>query len=118
MKSQISDREPSQQETTDWRSDSAWRAFLNNKMGLIGLIMLASILLMALFAPLIAPYDPYQQSTAYLLPPSWQHWLGMNHVGQDIWSQLVYGARTSLLVGFGVGILSTLLSTVFGVTAA
>ena len=42
---------------------------------------------------------------------------GRNHVGQDIWSRLVFGARTSLLVGFSVGILSTLLATIFGVSA-
>jgi peptide/nickel transport system permease protein len=72
----------------------------------------------ALAAPILAPYDPYQQSTASLLSPSWSHWLGTNHVGQDIWSRLVFGARTSLLVGFGVGILATLLGTLFGVSAA
>jgi len=86
--------------------------------GKAGLIILLLMLGVAVLAPVLAPYDPYQQSTASLLPPSLSHWLGMNHVGQDIWSQLVYGARTSLLVGFGVGILSTLLGTVFGVSAA
>jgi len=86
--------------------------------GKTGLIILLLMITVALLAPILAPYNPYQQSTASLLPPSWGHWLGMNHVGQDIWSQLVYGARTSLLVGFGVGILSTLLGTVFGVSAA
>ena len=86
--------------------------------GKAGLIILLLMIVMALLAPILAPYDPYQQSTASLLSPSWQHWLGMNHVGQDIWSQLVYGARTSLMVGFGVGIFSTLLGTIFGVSAA
>jgi len=86
--------------------------------GKTGLIILLLMVGVAVLAPILTPYDPYQQSTASLLPPSWGHWLGMNHVGQDIWSQLVYGARTSLLVGFGVGILSTLLGTVFGVSAA
>ncbi len=86
--------------------------------GKAGLIILLLMITVALAAPILAPYEPYQQSTASLLSPSWNHWLGMNHVGQDIWSRLVYGARTSLLVGFGVGILSTLLGTVFGVSAA
>jgi peptide/nickel transport system permease protein len=83
-----------------------------------GFVILILIIMAALLAPLIAPYDPHQQSTAALLAPSVDHWLGTNHVGQDIWSQLVFGARTSLLVGFGVGILATLLGTVFGVSAA
>ena len=86
--------------------------------GKVGLIIMLLMVVAAILAPVIALHDPYQQSTASLLPPSPQHWLGTNHVGQDIWSQLVYGARTSLLVGFGVGILSTLLATVFGVSAA
>jgi peptide/nickel transport system permease protein len=84
--------------------------------GKTGLIILL-VMIVALLAPILAPYDPCQQSTTSLLSPSWQHWLGMNHVGQDIWSRLVYGARTSLLVGFGVGLLSTLLGIVFGVSA-
>jgi len=86
--------------------------------GRAGLIILLLMIAVALLAPVIAPYNPYQQSTASLLPPSWNHWLGTNQVGQDIWSRLVFGARTSLLVGFGVGILSTLLGTIFGVSAA
>jgi peptide/nickel transport system permease protein len=86
--------------------------------GKAGLIILLVMIGVALLAPVIAPYDPHQQSAASLLPPSWQHLLGTNHVGQDIWSQLVYGARTSLLVGFGVGILCMLLGTLFGVSAA
>jgi len=86
--------------------------------GRTGLIILLLMITVALAAPILAPYDPYQQSTASLLSPSWSHWLGTNHVGQDIWSRLVFGARTSLMVGFGVGILSTLLSTLFGVSAA
>ena len=86
--------------------------------GKTGLIILLLMIGVAVLAPVLSPYNPYQQSTASLLPPSLSHWLGMNHVGQDIWTQLVYGARTSLLVGFGVGIFSTLLGTVFGVSAA
>ena len=80
--------------------------------------MLVLVIAVAVFAPLLSRYDPIQQSTASLLAPSFTHWLGTNQVGQDIWSQLVYGARTSLLVGFGVGIISLVLSILFGVSAA
>jgi peptide/nickel transport system permease protein len=83
-----------------------------------GFTILLVMIAAALLAPLIAPYDPHQQSPSALLAPSVSHWLGTNHVGQDIWSQLLFGAKTSLLVGFGVGILATLLGTIFGVSAA
>ena len=84
----------------------------------IGFVILLVMIVTAILAGLIAPYDPHQQSSSTLLPPSASHWLGTNHVGQDIWSRLVFGARTSLLVGFGVGVLATILGTIFGVSAA
>jgi peptide/nickel transport system permease protein len=83
-----------------------------------GFVILLLMIAAALLAALIAPYDPHQQSTSALLSPSMSHLLGTNHVGQDIWSRLVFGARTSLLVGFGVGILATILGTICGVSAA
>lgn len=86
--------------------------------GQTGLIMLLLVVAAAVLAPVLAGYDPQQTSTASLLAPSWGHWLGTDHVGRDIWSRLLFGARTSLMVGFGVGILATLLSTIFGVSAA
>lgn len=86
--------------------------------GQTGMAILLVVVVLAILAPVTSRYDPSQQSIASLLSPSQSHWLGTNHVGQDIWSQLVYGARTSLLVGFSVGILSLLLSILFGVSAA
>jgi len=86
--------------------------------GKTGLVILLVMILAAVLAPLLVRYDPSQQSTASLLSPSLSHWLGTNHIGQDIWSRLLFGARTSLLVGFGVGTLSTLLGITFGVSAA
>jgi len=86
--------------------------------GKTGLVILLIMILVAVLAPFLARYDPSQQTTAALLSPSWEHWLGTNHVGQDIWSRLLFGARTSLLVGFGVGILATFFGTLFGVSSA
>ena len=86
--------------------------------GKAGIIILLLVISVAVFAPLLSRYDPVQQSTTSLLVPSLAHWLGTNQVGQDIWSQLLYGARTSLLVGFGVGILSLILSILFGISSA
>jgi peptide/nickel transport system permease protein len=86
--------------------------------GQTGIIILLLVITIAVLAPFLGRYDPNQQSTASLLAPSYTHWLGTNQVGQDIWSQLLYGARTSLLVGFGVGVISLILSILFGVSAA
>jgi len=86
--------------------------------GRVGLSLLLLVIAAAVLAPLLSSYDPGQQSVGSLLSPSGSHWLGTNHVGQDIWSQLLYGARTSLMVGFGVGIISLLLGILFGVSAA
>jgi peptide/nickel transport system permease protein len=89
-----------------------------SSIGKAGLVILLLVIVVAIFAPLLSRYDPNQQSTASLLAPSYTHWLGTNQVGQDIWSRLVYGTRTSLLVGFGVGVLGLMLSVIFGVSAA
>jgi peptide/nickel transport system permease protein len=86
--------------------------------GKAGLIILLLMITVAVLAPLLSRYEPDQQSVASLLSPSYNHWLGTNQVGQDIWSQLLYSARTSLLVGFGVGILSCMLSIFVGVSTA
>ena len=87
-------------------------------IGRSGIIILSLVIFVALFAPLISPYDPLLQSSGSLLPPSTSHLLGTNQVGQDILSQLFYGARTSLAVGFGVSAISLVLSLFFGVSAA
>jgi len=86
--------------------------------GRFGLALLLLIVLMAIFAPLLAGYDPTGQSRSAFQSPCLSHLLGTNHVGQDIWSQLVYGARTSLLVGFSVAFLTTVLSALVGASAA
>jgi peptide/nickel transport system permease protein len=86
--------------------------------GRIGVALLLVILLMAILAPLLATQDPLIQTTDSFKNPSWEHPLGTNHAGQDIWSQLVYGARTSLLTGFMVAGISTVLSAVIGGSAA
>jgi len=86
--------------------------------GQIGVAILVLMIVLAMLAPVLGRYDPLQQSTTTLLSPSRGHWLGTNHVGQDIWSQLLYGARTSLAVGFSVGVLGLLLSILFGVSTA
>jgi peptide/nickel transport system permease protein len=92
--------------------------FYKNRFGQIGLILLAAIILLALLAPVIAPVDPNHQTRQSFEPPSALHILGTNHVGQDNWSRLVHGARTSLLVGFLVACAATFISALLGVSCA
>jgi peptide/nickel transport system permease protein len=94
------------------------REVTHSNSGRFGLGLFLLILLMAVFAPLLAGYDPIEQSVNSLKAPSIDHWLGTNHVGQDIWSQLVYGARTSLIVGLSVAVMTTVLSALIGASAA
>jgi len=90
-----------------------------DKPGLAGFSIIVLVLLIAIFAPVIAPYDPAAQSVVgRLQPPVWQargdwsHILGTDARGEDVFSQLVYGARTSLIVG----VLVVALAGAFGVT--
>jgi peptide/nickel transport system permease protein len=94
------------------------REVTRSTSGRFGIGLFGLILASALFAPLLAGYDPLAQSVASFQPPSMGHLLGTNHVGQDIWSQLVYGARTSLMVGFSVAFIATTLSALLGAASA
>jgi len=89
--------------------------FLRNKMAIAGLIFISAILLFALFAPVIAPYDPTHIDTKNILvSPSISHIFGTDTLGRDIFSRVVYGARISLSIGFiAVGI-AVLIGVVFG----
>lgn len=92
----------------------------SHKQGKIGLIMVGFLILVAIFAPVIAPYDPYDvsQRTAKGLPPSAKHLLGTTiNTGQDIFSMLVYGTRVSLIVGVTSGVCIAFVGSVFGVMA-
>lgn len=90
---------------------------MNQPKAVIGLVLLVFFILIALFAPLLAPYDPSAYVDRPNQPPSAQHWLGTTGQGQDVFSQLVYGARISLFIGFTVGILSTLIGLLVGMIA-
>lgn len=77
-----------------------WKRFTKNKLALIGFIMVSVIIFMAVFAPLIAPYDPYKTSPLERFkPPSKEHLLGTDALGRDVFSRLVYGSRIALEIG-------------------
>ena len=78
----------------------AWRRLIKRKGAVIGLVIIAVFILLAIFAPLLAPHDPIQQSwTTIRKPPSLQHWFGTDESGRDLFSRVIFGARASLLAG-------------------
>jgi len=82
---------------------------------LTGLLLLAFMLLIALASPLFATHDPIRLNpTQRLEPPSAEHWFGTDHLGRDVYSRVVYGSRISLIVGFSVAALATVLGLVIG----
>ena len=84
----------------------------------IGLFMLATVTLLAVFAPLLSSYSPHDYTGKIFSPPTLDHPLGTDSMGQDIWVRLLYGARTSLFVAVAVALLSASLSVLVGATAA
>lgn len=105
-----------------WRE--FWTAFSANRGAVIGLAIIAALLLVALFAPWIAPHAPNETNSAvFLLPPAWQeggstsYLLGTDAIGRDILSRLMYGARLSLSIGVAVVALSVVAGIVLGLVA-
>src|SRR3979409_1259362 len=94
------------------------RALASNRKALAGCILLGVFTLVAVFAPIIAPYDPHSLQFQQILGPSRQHLLGTTGNGQDIFSQLVWGTRQSLLLAVAAGLMATVLSILVGVSAA
>lgn len=98
------------------RPSAFWLAFSRNKLSWVGLVLLAIILLVAAFAPLLAPYDPLEQNLVVRLePPSAEYLLGTDSYGRDVLSRLIYGARISLFVGFVAITIAMLVGTAIGV---
>ncbi|MBK1794392.1 ABC transporter permease [Devosia sp. WQ 349] len=89
----------------------------HNKKAVIGLSLLFLIILVAIFAPFLTEYSPTQRVGRPHQPPSADHWLGTTRLGHDVFTRLIYGARVSLAVGFGAGLLITVIGTVLGIIA-
>ncbi|WP_296761438.1 ABC transporter permease [Sediminimonas sp.] len=90
---------------------------------LLGAVVLGVLLFVAIFAPLLAPHDPYAQSLMTRMEPpvflggDWAHPLGTDHLGRDYLSRLIYGARVSLLIGAVAAFISGVIGTTMGVSA-
>ncbi len=88
----------------------------HSRLRLTGLSILSLFLALAFFAPFIAPYDPWETKKPYQ-PPSQEHRLGTNDIGQDILSELIYASRVSLTIGFMAGLISVFIGATLGMLA-
>jgi len=89
-----------------------------NKVAMLGFVLIASFILLAVFAPLAAPYDPYQQAWEDMLKaPSARHLAGTDELGRDILSRLIYGARISLSIGFMIEAIAVSIGVTLGCIA-
>ena len=99
----------------------AFRQYIRSPMGVIGALMLLLVVLVAIFAPWLAPYDPRERVEVtpddILAPPDAQHLLGRDDAGKDVLSLLIYGARVSLVVGFTASFMSMIIGTTVGLVA-
>ena len=98
-----------------WRL--AWERFRAHKAAMVSAVFLAVVIIAAVCAPLISRYSPDYIGFDPIAPPSSAHWMGTDHLGRDLWSRVVYGARISLMVGFGSQALAVTIGTVVGMIA-
>lgn len=101
---------------------SEWRRiiqiFLGRKLSVIGLVIIVLLIITAIFAPLLAPYDPYQTNPPNKLSqPSSPHWLGTDSLGRDTLSRVIYASRTSLLVAVGAMGMAAVIGQALGLIA-
>ncbi len=95
-----------------------WARFSRNPLALTGATIVGLLVLVAIFAPWIAPYNPLKIDTYHILePPSWAHLFGTDALGRDCLSRIIYGARISLMVGLVAVGLSTAVGTILGAIA-
>src|SRR5215213_4143063 len=100
------------------RREDFVRAFLGNRLALFGGIVISLFVLMAIFAPLVAPYDPLAQNlTEKFAGPSLAHPFGQDELGRDILSRIIYGARISLTAGLAAVAVATVVGTIVGLVA-
>lgn len=96
-----------------------WRRYKKSKTAMLGLILLVIILLMAVFADLIVPYEEAvtQNTTIRLQGPSAEHWFGTDEAGRDVFARVVHGSRYSLWIGISTSILSLIIGGFLGAIA-
>ena len=99
------------------RTKESWRRFCQNRLAVLGLILIGLTIAMALLAPVIAPDGPFKITGGRLRAPSFEHWFGTDHLGRDVLAGVLYGARTSLMVGVFSVMIALALGIVVGAIA-
>ena len=94
---------------------AVWRFARRKPLGAAGVAVVMLMVLTALFAPAVAPYDPLETHyDAMFAPPDARHWLGTDSFGRDVLSRIIFGSRTALLVGFGASVVGATAGLVIG----
>jgi peptide/nickel transport system permease protein len=92
---------------------------LSQPLGAAGLVIIIIMFVAGIFAEFVAPHDPLTLNYgAMLAPPSWEHWMGTDAFGRDVFSRIIYGARTALAVGFLASLMGCTLGAAIGVVSA
>jgi len=101
------------------RASDVWSQILHNRTAMVGLIILVFFTFVAIAAPLLAPYGPLEpvRDAFNLTPPSPGHPLGVNHLGLDVYSQVIWGTQISLLVGVLSAIVASVIGTAVGLVS-
>ena len=94
------------------------RALLRNPLAVVGLVIIIGLLIVAAFAPVLAPYSPIESNLgARLLAPSADHWMGTDELGRDIFSRIIHGARITLMIVLLVAVISAPVGLLVGTVA-
>jgi peptide/nickel transport system permease protein len=100
------------------RSTAVWKRFKKNKLAVVGLITFSILILLAIFAPLIAPHDPSELVLEDAsLPPSLEHPFGTDSLGGDVFSRVIYGTRVSLTVALAAMVFTVIIGVAYGAVA-
>lgn len=94
-----------------------WRMTSTLAAAWVGLLLISGLTLTAIFAPILAPYDPTERVGRPFQAPSAEHLLGTNDIGQDIFSELIYGTRISLTVGIAAALIAIVIGTTVGLVS-
>lgn len=116
----LSDRPASRRQAKLGQAYRTWSQLRRNKLAMVGLGIVVLLIIMAIFADVIAPYDPLRGGdlrTERLLPPSWAHLMGTDDQARDIFSRIVHGSRLTLMVVALVAIIATPIGLAVGTTA-
>lgn len=97
----------------------AWRRLLKNKLAMLGLLFLILLAVMAIFGPILSPYEVNQQDLPnQYQPPSAEHWFGTDNAGRDVFTRTWYGARISLFVGLMAALIDVTIGIIWEVFLA